>query len=139
MGVDYDSKLIIGIQINYQSIVNFLIQNKIGTCLKENYDDPKFKLSDQCFCGDDCWKLKDKLIPENLYIIRTSPYYDCKDNECMYFISLVDREIPLNKCLEIINNKTLQKTLIDFININKFTNYKVDENSIMILSTTNIW
>ena len=43
MGIDYDSILVFGWQVEYEDAVRFLIQNKVGTCGGTYEEDPETK------------------------------------------------------------------------------------------------
>ena len=111
MGIDYDSKVILGIRVDYDKLLEFLITNKIGTCLME-YDDPKFALNDQCFCTNDCWDLSK--LPKGIYILRMGNEYE---QNYTYYVSIIGRDyLNLEELSEIMNNGGLHKSLVDFVN-----------------------
>lgn len=99
MGVDYDSILVFGWEVNYEDIVRFLIQNRVGTCLGEYEEDAETKeihVADgtkrgnkyQCFCGTKhCWE-KTECFPPGVTIEKASPYFDCGAEEANYVVSL---------------------------------------------------
>ena len=144
MGIDHDSRLILGWEIKLENLLKLLIKNKIGTCL-ESYDQYTQDLNEfinernkndenkqyneddylneigisgmseiQCLCKC-CFENNTHLIPENIYIIETSPYYDCSNSEKIVFISLTNSsKIPGNELLNIINNESLINSSYEF-------------------------
>jgi hypothetical protein len=110
MGIWTKSKLIFGWEIDYKKAADFLIKNKVGSCIGdfEEYDYNKDNLGDddpddikqcnreqQCFCGSMCWGDLAS-IPEGTTILQTSPSYDIDPTECRYFVSLFPGDI--NSC-----------------------------------------
>ena len=75
MGIDYDSKLIVGWSVDRKSVTKFLKQYNVGSC------DEK-----QCFCGPKyCWKNRSALpMQPELTFVVASPYFDCPrfDQHC---------------------------------------------------------
>jgi hypothetical protein len=131
MGIDYDSKVILGIRVeNEDKLHEFLIKNKIGTCLND-YDDPKFKLKDQCFCIHYCWDLTQ--LPKGIYIIQTGDSYSQYHK---YFVSMINdrRNLNLTELSEVMNNVELHKSLVDFVNNNNLINSTATVHHINLMS-----
>ena len=134
MGIYYDSKVILGIRIeNEEKLLEFLINNKIGTCLTE-YDDPKFTINDQCFCTNDCWDLSK--LPKGIYILRTGDEYAQNYN---YYVSMVGNSyLNLEELSEIMTNTELHKSLLSFVNNNNLLNSTATVHDIKLMSSYRI-
>ncbi len=109
MGIDYSSKLILGVQINYEAICKFLKDAGVESCSENG----------QCFCQEDCWNFNP--FPEGLYLINTRPYYDCHREYCNYYMSIIegDSAYGLEDLLKILNDKELSDKLLSFVEDNK--------------------
>lgn len=122
MGIDYDSKLIYGYEIDYEKLVKYLIENKAGTCDGYYKDEPEAKDAKkediididnkktyrmQCLCGTKhCWKnLK---LPEGVYITYSSPYYDCPPEDSNCYIRLNSTDYMTREELLSIKDETIQ-------------------------------
>ncbi len=91
MGVDYTTKLVFGWEVNFEKVIKYLIDNKVGSCSSEN----PVEQNEQCMCGTDyCWD-KTK-FPDNVYIIAANPSFDCSHENKRYFLSLSSEKNLLN-------------------------------------------
>ncbi len=69
MGIDYDSRLIFGWEIDYKTMYSYAEKQNIDIC-ELNY-------------------IIEKRFP-NVYFVYTNPYYDVCDDEKHYYISLIE-------------------------------------------------
>jgi hypothetical protein len=101
MGVDSTAILVFGWSIEYEKILKFLQDNNVGSCC--DY---------QCFCGESCWDLSK--LPQGCYIIQAHPYFDCKADECIYYVSLINpnKSISLKEINEIKITEELKQFAI---------------------------
>jgi hypothetical protein len=80
MGIDCDAKLIIGWQVDYDQVVHYLQEHKVGSCDGDN---------SQCFCGDDCWENRAAMpLPNEFTFKSCSPYFDCSNANRNIFLTL---------------------------------------------------
>lgn len=84
MGIDYDSRLIVGWKVDREKTCSFLEKHNVGTC----YDE------EQCFCGPHyCWKNWDSCpVPENFTFVECSPYFDCPLDDRNVYLTLAFSE-----------------------------------------------
>jgi hypothetical protein len=112
MGIDYDAKLICGWEIDYDKLMDYLTQNKVGTCdgYYEEGEDGRViitcgekegskesrRVYTQCMCGDGCWdNLPPILSKKTFKLVDASPYYDCPREKQKYYVSLCGDDVPL--------------------------------------------
>lgn len=96
MGIDYDSKLIVGWQVDREKVCKFLKEHNVGNCYGDD---------EQCFCGPQyCWKQWDACpVPKEFTFVECSPYFDCPLQERNVFLTLAIKEpMPITKLTEPI-------------------------------------
>jgi len=97
MGIDYDSKLIFGWAIDYESLIKYLKENKADSCGGEEH---------QCLCGPECWDTESFIFNKSIFFVSTSPYFDCPSEECLIFISLTKSNLlSIEEITNILKNK----------------------------------
>jgi hypothetical protein len=79
MGIDYDSNLIVGWELDYDSAVKWITENQVGSC-DEDYDYI-------CFCGAECQDASK--LPSGFEIKASSPYFDCRAEEREVHLTLI--------------------------------------------------
>ena len=80
MGIDYDSKLILGWEVNRDKVLELLAKHEVGSCGGAEH---------QCFCGDDCWPNRAALpLQIELTFVQCSPYFDCRQDDLRVFLTL---------------------------------------------------
>ncbi len=160
MGIDYDSKLIYGWEIDYETIHDYLIANQVGTCggfyvkdpttgiVKIVKDDPNLpppppaKEKDkycwpeqeayQCICACDCLKNKD-FLPPGIHIIYSNPHYDCGQEGAIYYVSLVgDEDVTLQQ-LNAISPETIEQARALAVQ------FGAEDDELRLFSVPHIW
>ena len=126
MGIDYESKLIFGIEIDYKTykkINSLLTKEEEGENFEEEYDTNDYDEIGEIFTKKN-----------NLYLIFASSYYDSPTDENRIFISMIkDSDEPTLQ--ELIN--------ISKQNMENYTNclkkYEIEFEEPKIISTPHIW
>jgi hypothetical protein len=105
--------MILGWSINTEKFLRYCIENKVGTCSSyDEYDKEEseyYELGDlmdfQCLCLDSwCMKKRD-WIPNGIYLVADSPYFDAVDDRQVY-VSLLDnsKDHTLSQLMEVCND-----------------------------------
>ena len=123
MGIDYEHYLLFGWVVEYEVINKYLIELQIGTCDGDYIIDKNGEKSIngyQCFCGNYCFD--NTKLPDGIYIIKSSPSYDCDYEYCEYTISLI-RETKMFDLNDLDGLKNIAitdeiKKLLDDLKIN---------------------
>jgi hypothetical protein len=115
MGIDYDSKLIFGWEIEQEELKT-LLDNKDDE-IGEYFDEIQAKL------------------PKGAFLIYSNPYYDCGCESQRYYISLIkDHGHTLSQLIEVM------KDIEAVAQIRKLAvNLGANDNEPMIFSVTHIW
>lgn len=138
MGIDCDSKLIIGWEISYDKLIQYLIDTKAGSC---HYYGNGYNTQFPCNCGTMCWSRQTLMdedstfsVPEGVHIRCSRPYYACQPEDCRYFISLTDKNyIDSTTLKNLLNDHELIKRALEFKS--KFDD---NDNELQVLSTVDI-
>jgi len=118
MGIDYDSVLIVGWQVEYAEAAAFLA--KYGV---------------HCFLDTGCWGNRDALpLQAELTIVKCAPYLDCNVDDYNYYLTLDETRFhSLTEFLTIVQR-------VDWEAARKIAvQLRAEDKPACIFSTAHIW
>ncbi len=88
MGIQIEPVLILGWNISYDKLMKYLKDNNAESCLRKDKN-TEWSIKNQCLCGPTfCWS-KNKEFKFQYDFVKTSPCYDCCDEDCNLYLSIL--------------------------------------------------
>jgi hypothetical protein len=139
MGIDYGSKVIIGWEVDYEVILQYMLDHQVGSCdsgfygkdaktgkmkywatqeeanagvkdtTKKRPDRPWEDREQRQCLCDTCTNGKKACLPEGVYIVQAHPYFDCGQECSTYHISLTDGNSIPLSTLSSITPEAIQR------------------------------
>ena len=125
MGVDTDSRLIVGWQIEISKFLDYLKENKMCDC-NDGGKNP-------CIYAEDCWGEKWKQKHE-FTIEFCSPYFDCRVSHTNVFVCITETHPTSSEMIDLLGKTELIKKAREFA-----VSMGAEDKELTISSEIHIW